>query len=375
MPSNKKHHYVPRFYLKHFSVEGTRINLFNVPRGLAVTGANLKNQCYRDYMYGKENQAEQQLSILESVFADLLKGVLVTERLPQPMSADHVNLSILTLLQQGRTAYSADAMDEMTDGWLKAIFSKDPRIDPKALSSVVITRKDSAGFMVATMLCLYPLIMDLEFKLLKAPAGSQFITSDNPVVFYNQLMEFESHGSATGLASKGLQIFFPLSPHHLLLFFDPKVYAFGPRAERCIQLTQKADIDQLNALQVVNALENIYFAGPESNIYKALDIGKRYRRAQKTRIVKGPERLTPTGGSQLIGATRVEVRTGLSLSCKRLLKPAKRWREDYRRLGPKPLIVVRNEQLVRQHDAFLKLVDKQQYKHGEFYKYLQERPR
>jgi hypothetical protein len=260
MPANKKHHYVPRFYLKRFALNSRSLNLYNFRLARSIPEANLKTQCYRDYMYGKGGDQEQRLSQLEGAFAQLLRYMLPRGYLPPPMSPDHESLCIFTLLQCARTAYTSDAMDEMADGMWKAILIKDPRVSEEMLEKVRIALNDPANFTVATMLRFYHLMMDLEYKLLSAAPGSEFITSDNPVVMYNQLMEFERFGSSTGIASKGLQIFFPLSPTNMLYFYDSAVYACEPRRKICFTIPSKRDMDQLNALQVVSALENVYYA-------------------------------------------------------------------------------------------------------------------
>ena len=372
MPANKKHHYVPRFYLKRFALNGRSLNLYNFRLARPIPDADLKTQCYRDYMYGKEGDHEQRLSQLEGAFAQLLRYMLPSAYLPPPMSPDHESLCILTLLQYARTAYTSDAMDDMADGMWKAILIKDPRVSKGMLEKVRIVHKDPANFTVATMLRLYHLMMDLEYNLLAAAPGCEFITSDNPVVMYNQLMEFERFGSSTGIASKGLQIFFPLSPKNMLCFFDSAAYACEPRREACFTVPSKRDMDQLNALQVVSALENVYFASPAADVFRCVEMGTRYRRTRKARIIKGRERMTATGGSQLIGSSREDVRTNLELTFMRLLKPAKRWRDERKRPGPKQVSVVRNPGLVKEHDLFSHLVDEGRYQPTEFLRYLRE---
>lgn len=56
----------------------------------------------------------------------------------------------------------------------------------------------------------------------------------------------------------------------------------------------------------------------------------------------------------------------------RLLKPAKRWREQRRQPGLKPVSVVRNEWLLKEHDKFSLLVDSGQYQPTEFLGYLND---
>jgi hypothetical protein len=45
MPDNKKHHYVPRFYLRIFSKDKNSINIYNKEQEKVFLG-NINNQCY-----------------------------------------------------------------------------------------------------------------------------------------------------------------------------------------------------------------------------------------------------------------------------------------------------------------------------------------
>lgn len=373
MPANKKHHYVPRFYLKKFSSDEKCINLYNFKLAKAINSANLKHQCYRDYMYGKDGEHEHHLSQLEGTFAELLRYILATNSLPSPLSPNHESLCIFVLLQYARTAYSADAFDEMADGMWKEVLSKDPTFKKEHLDMVRIVHTDPANFAVRMNLKLYHLILDLDYKLLIAAPHSEFVTSDNPVVMYNQLLEFERFGSSTGLASKGLQIFFPLSPQHLLYFYDPAVYVCAPKRESVCKIPTKTDMLQLNGLQVAASLENIYYAGPDANVFLSVETAFRFRRKTKARIIKGPEQKTKKGSSQLLGMSREDVRTNLSLSFMRILKPAKKWRVARKLPGPKQVSVVRNPSLITQHEKFSELVEQGHYQPTEFLRYLGEK--
>lgn len=372
MAANKKHHYVPRFYLRHFTSDGRSLSVYNLARDLVVPSANLKNQCYRAYMYGTDGKQEANLSLMEGALANLLKRVLMSQTIPHPWSADHESLCILTLLQNARTAYASDAMDELTDKMLKQVIGKDPKFPAEMLDQVKIVNKDPANFSIQIMLRLYHMIMDLDYRLLIAHEGSQFITSDNPVVLYNQLLEFEAYGSKTGLACKGLQIFFPLSPGVLLAFFDRSVYAFSPRKEIIAQVPTQEDMNQLNALQVVSALENVYFNSPAANIFRVVTHGKSFRRNRMAKVIALPETPTQTGFSQIIGGSREDVRTNLTLTFVKLLKPAKRWRADRIKPGLKPATVLRNPDMVRDHERFQQAVQENRYEPTDFVRFLKD---
>lgn len=324
-------------------------------------------------MYGKDGQHEHQLSQIEGGLAPLLRWILETEQLPHTFSQGHEALCILTLLQYARTAYSADALDDLADGFWRHILAKDPRVPTDMLDKVRIANTDPANLAVSIMLRNYHLIMDMNFRLLVAHPATEFITSDNPVVFYNQLLEFERFGTSTGLVHKGLQIFFPLSPRHALMFYDSGVYRVDTPGSVRIPVPTLSDMEEINALQVAASLENVYFTSPKANIFKVVERGRRFRPVRKTRILVMPERKTPTGFSQLIGGGREGVRTNLSLTFMKLLKPAKRWREERMKPGSKPAVVPRDDSFVREHENFQVLVEQGRYQPTEFLKYLRER--
>jgi len=55
-----------------------------------------------------------------------------------------------------------------------------------------------------------------------------FVTSDSPVIYYNQLMEKAvNYTGATGLVAKGLQVFYPIHPRLLICLYDSNVYEFN----------------------------------------------------------------------------------------------------------------------------------------------------
>lgn len=374
VPDNKKHHYVPRFYLRAFTEDGRSLALYNLKQQRVIENANLKNQCYRDYMYGKDGSHESNLAALEGGLAQLFKHVLASEALPAPWSPDHETLCILTLLQSARTAYAADAMDDFANGIWKKVLEKDPSVSPDMLSRVRIVNTDPANFAVATMLRHYHLIMDLDYRLLQAHQDCDFITSDNPVVLYNQLLEFEAFGSKTGLVCKGLQIFLPLSPRLTLMFYDRDVYSITPKDRVVLRVRELRDMTQLNALQVASALGNVYFSNAKrANIYSLADHARRFRRSAKTRVFSLPEKKTETGYSQIIGSSREDVRTQLDLTFMKIIKPAKRWRVERMKPGPKPMAVPRNPGMVKDHELFHAAVEAGQYMPTDFRKFLHEK--
>jgi hypothetical protein len=103
----------------------------------------------------------------------------------------------------------------------------------------------------------------LACKLLKAPSGTCFITSDNPVVVLNQLCaSAEPHRSFVGFSKSGFQLLMPISPELCLLFYDAKVYKVGSPRHRLVCIS-KDDVEVVNALQIQSAEVCVYFHEPK----------------------------------------------------------------------------------------------------------------
>lgn len=97
----------------------------------------------------------------------------------------------------------------------------------------------------------------LEPAVLRAPESHRFLTSDNPAVRYNQYLEQIVGLGTCGAGSPGLQIFLPLDPDHLLLLFDPEVYATSGLPNEAPLRVTPSDVAFLNLMQCVFADENL----------------------------------------------------------------------------------------------------------------------
>ena len=373
MPNNKKHHYVPRFYLKRFSSDGRSICLWNIKNKMKVVSANLKNQCYKDYFYGKELKIEEALSLIEGHTAHIFR-LIDKYRAPPPYdSEDYLTLVLYMLMQYGRTAYSADALDEMNDKMIKHLLRPKAEAEGIDLSNVTIGIKDSAQYSLGIISQFYPLMLDLGCKLILNETSTEFVTSDNPVVLYNQLLAFRNHGSNTGLAAKGLQVFLPISSNKLLMFYDRETYGVGAMSKPFVEVSLLRDVYELNTLQMTSAYENVYFENPDFSIEPLAQRAAPFRRNQKSNMSIYPGEETESRKSEFVATSRVDVRTNLKLSFVRLSRSAKTWRAKFRKQRLQPAVVVRNQELVDEYDEFMKNVDNGKYSPGDFFKYLSQK--
>lgn len=372
MADKKKQHYVPRFYLKNFSNNSDEksIGIYNVEKNLFIPRGSLKDQAYRNYFYGKNKRIENQLQTIEGYSSSVIKDIIIKELLPDNPSAEHKTLLVFTIFQWARVPYNADTSDEMLNKFFKQIMKRNTPyghlVDKISVSQTYSAANRALGEVANAL----PLLYDLGCVLFINQTDTPFITSDNPVVLYNQFLEKSKELIYnTGLAAKGLQIFLPLSPKYYLLFFDEDVYFFPKVRNRVIKLKNKLDVDALNQLQCINSYSNLYFNENVSNdtISGLFNKVKKYRRKNKANVVETqPEEISDDKFRSFILAYREDVKINLALSFISIKKRAQR-----RKFGNKAF-TVRNEWLYKAYQHFSKQVRERKYAGTDFNKFLNE---
>ena len=351
MPDNKNHHYVPRFYLRHFTPNEKCIDLFNLQTQKLILKAPIKGQCCRDYFYGKNKDHEKSLGQAEGEIASMFRMLFELRRLPQPFTGGHLLLCFHVVTQAFRTQYAADTLDELTDGMWKEILKHDPKVAKEDLANVSIGYEDPALVALGHGMRCFPLLMDLGMGLILAPDGQEFITSDNPVVMMNRFMEWRTLGSNTGLAAKGLQIFFPICPFLTLVMYDKSVYRFGGSKSATLHLACAGDVMDLNVLQVASASKNVYFFSQAANVFKVSEKAMPYRRLRKAVVRVFAESQKTDRSSEIVQTSRQDLRTGASLQFLRTHKHAARWLEAFKKAKYQKAATVRDEQLLERFEA------------------------
>jgi hypothetical protein len=374
VPANKDHHFVPQFYLRQFSRDGRSIGLFSVKTDRLVLKASIRGQCQHAYFYGKDGKTEAAFAMMEGATAQVLRNIVQAQRPPTPWRENHVTLMFHVVSQHARTMYAADEQNEYSDIFAKSLIRPTlPRdgITAEDLDRVRVVLTNPIGEALRLIVPTFPLTMDLRCVVLVNQTKVGFITSDNPVVLYNQLLEERTYASNTGLQSVGLQIYLPLTPTMACFFYDPHVYGVGPKNPTRLLLEGQADIDQLNALQLLNAVDNVYFhAGynEHSQLSKLYSSIRRYRRKKMTNFISQRESpIKPDETRELIGFFREDIRCAFRPSFLKVLKRAARAKPELLRR-----IVVRDPKLCGAYERFRSEVRAGKYSEGDFMRFLHE---
>jgi hypothetical protein len=209
------------------------------------------------------------------------------------------------------------------------------------------------------------LVSDLRVALAINKTSDPFITSDNPVVCYNQFMESRMvPGSGTGLLCKGLQMIVPMSPRHCVIYHDSEVYNVGNRKNPVFAVNRSNDVLSLNRLQAINAQENIFCSGAVSEDYlkRVVEDAIPFRRASMAETREYVSKEAPN--RYLYVHSRCDIKCGLQLSFVSVLRGAQEWSPGNR------AVHVRDEEMSRLFHEYCVAVKDHKYPQFMFTKYL-----
>lgn len=229
----KVQHYVPQFLLRNFGVgKKDQLNVFD-----KKTGKNFKTNCknvacesrFYDFEFqDKHFSLEPSLSNIESLTRPILKGITDKESLNHLSLEDRANISIFLSIQFTRTKHFREKFSQMPAMLAKALKIKGYKDEQLTEITDYLTKPsdNEASLMNVRMIHQAPKDFSIHFAnkvwlLAKTASNSDFIIGDNPISLDNQL-DLKPYGNL-GLAVKGIEINFPLSPKLALLLWCPSV--------------------------------------------------------------------------------------------------------------------------------------------------------
>jgi hypothetical protein len=265
----KSQHFVARHYLRRFCFDrGKRIRILTITTGQYIPEAGLKEQCARPYFYNTDPRFEDGLAGIEQTTEEYFKRIVNEHWLPTygPNRNDLFAALNIMRCRTERFAQQTLKIPETAMRESMRILAQDNNQHELLdfLPQLQFRASNWPTHGVIFALTSTMLLMDLRIRLLIPPANLHFLTTDHPVVFLNQaFVNIVRDESATGLAMRGLQIFLPLSPDLMLTAFDRDCYRVGRPDRTVIQINREEDIQLINALQILNANQCLYFRDQE----------------------------------------------------------------------------------------------------------------
>jgi hypothetical protein len=264
MARKKRHHYIPRFYLKRFSVnsEGKFIGLYNHINNVFVQEAPLRHQAYKNFLYGEDDEVENALAEMENNVAKMFYYWTEEKLLiPPPLESNGFKLLKRFILYQAfRTPKSGNELMQSLNEGLKTVLKEFKKDLWKQMEGGSFVHENPVLLSLINSIKHENLLNHLDCKFLVNLSELPLITSDAPVILYNQLMEAaDNYVGATGLVAKGLQIFYPIHPRLMVCLYDSTVYDLGNGCANCCSTESIDEIHQLNALQFINSEAQLFF--------------------------------------------------------------------------------------------------------------------
>lgn len=315
----KRQHYVPRCYLRQFSIQGdeVRIGIYVVESGKFIPAGALSKQAYANFFYGEDGFIEDALEKLEGAAAPILKRIAIERAIPRLSREERGSLLTFIAILGARTKGVVEANEEVFAKGLSLAFGA----GAEAASDQAGGRPASILASLNAALKMMPLYSDLTCKLLVNSGVIPFITSDDPVIRYNQFLEERTSRQAiSSLNFRGIQVFVPVSPSTCLMLYDSAVYGCGFKDSDIVEVEQE-DVLELNRLQMASADRCTYFdhTVSEGQIASIVRLTKGLRRPES-----GAEEIKKDGKT-VIRLFRASLRAGLKLSFSRVLRRARRW--------------------------------------------------
>lgn len=277
-PEPRKHHYLPQFYLKCFSVDGHGIFQVEKRHG-RFYGCQIKDiAAIRDYheLDGEDTSdryaLEKALSRDEAVQAEHLREVLASGisselalgnivqllaimRMRVPAVKEHINRSYASTVR-------ASALVMQRSGRLpKPPPGLEDKLKVENLAISVHNWKClEVMFRMGTSDRVLSGLARMRATLLRAPFGERFLTSDQPVAVYHPTRWKGSYGA--GPETPGSEVSFPLSSRALLLL-DHQPYGHEERT------ATSAEVQEFNRRTVVMADQYVFIGEAPDHALKA----------------------------------------------------------------------------------------------------------
>jgi hypothetical protein len=305
MAEAKNQHYVPQFYLRNFSPDGARIHVYD-----KVTGkhffTNIRNVAGENYFYdvpeldamlGVEQFIEKFFHPAEKSAGKAISAILESLK-KNRFKKLHPNLrstlSTFLALQYLRTKETRTVLIELFEKLHTEMFRASLENTDTELKDVdfeaKLKKEVENQFHATTILdpemfiTISTILKGHLWIILKNAMGKVLYTSDNPVVRHGNIKHPVL--SFSGLASKGIEIAFPLSPEYLLLLAESEVFATVKNKNgKVLMMTDKENVTFYNSLQLLQSYRYIFAPEPDFDLADSMcNDNPNLRNVNKSRV-------------------------------------------------------------------------------------------
>jgi hypothetical protein len=318
MPNNKDHHFVPQFYLRNFGI-GNSISLFNLLKNKHIPKAAISGQCQKSYLYTHDPQIEKNFSKAENEFARVINKIIQRGAPPKQWSEEHRSLMRFVIIQKERTPAAGRETQERMATIAEFVMKNHPPPPQVNPQTIKLSWINPILFTLQMMEKMAPTLMDLQMKILVNETNIEFIASDSPIAIVNQWTMGSPDDGGTALAHSGLQIFLPISPRYVILFYDGQIYNVGRQGSEQVKMVAVNDVNSINGLQLLTSESNLYGKVTQKDVSK-LPLHWRQLKSHRFKTIRV---VSEDGKDKDVYQFRPQPNVNLKLSFVRIVEKAK----------------------------------------------------
>ena len=271
-----------------FSNNGKSVGSYVFSHERYIKNASIKEINHKKHFYGDCGTNENVLSMLEGKWSCVINNIVETQQVPRD-EENYTYLLMFLLVSALRTpSVSNDFEKAMTK--LVKIISEMYSKHGKQRNEPQVEFKGTPSMFLKSAIGMTPILLDLYPLLIINKTQNNFITSDSPVAFYNQLFVAKNCKTPYGLGLCGLQILCPLSPRICLCIYDNAIYKSNSSSDGNIIISSKKIIKEINKLSVLNSDNSLIFNNnSDENIINKLARHKKNVTIGKSEIIEFPD--------------------------------------------------------------------------------------
>ena len=254
----RRQHYVPKFYLRNFSKNNKSVGMYLFKSNKIIEHGSINDNLWEEYFYGEDALVENKLAEYEGRWNDIISSIIKTERLPE-IERELILMRYFILISSARTLKRGNQMNNDYTALIKKIFKvEEPELFDKVMNvnqdGLFVRMKYPTLHPIIAAQQFLPMMIDLRMDLLINRSDIDYITSDNPTVFYNQLFQEKNLSRGFGWGEHGIQFIIPVSPRIAICMYDSEVYDMKKKI-----LKSNSTINKLNELLLNNSDKLIVF--------------------------------------------------------------------------------------------------------------------
>ena len=256
MPQKKKHHYVPKFYLRNFTDDQNLFSVFRVSDRKTIDRIPYGDQCYKDYFYGTDGVWEDRLGEFETKWSLAIRKL---NNLEPVEDADIKLIKQFALYQRQRTEAEVEyRKQERADVFVECVkmdfahkgisFTTEVEAQCREHAIADVSPVDSLEFVND----LETIVSDLKLLVITYNTKNKLVSSDAPIIAINPFHKF-----TIGYGVMGLILCFPILSNKLVVLYDSKMYP-QYRGNMYVESEDEQEVEYFNTFQLISANQILF---------------------------------------------------------------------------------------------------------------------